>query len=100
MSRGELPIALYWVMVAIILGLYILVLKTVDLGFYILFAILVLLGIGYSIVYGGTMIGSSFIESEFKASDLKNISKKLDELEKRIDKLTNTVEEIKKLLEE
>jgi len=49
-------------MVAVILGLYTWVSQPVDLGFYILFAIPAVLGIGYSVVYGGAMISLSFVD--------------------------------------
>ncbi len=95
MIRGELATALYWVFVAVVLGLYLWVLKTADLGFYILLIILVLMGIGYSIVYGGET-HSSFIDY----TRSREIDKKIEELDKKIDGLLKTVEEIKKLLEE
>lgn len=100
MGRGELPIALYWVMVAVILGLYIWTLRTIDLGFYILFTILVILGIVYSIVYGGTTIGTTYVEQLVKHRDLSRIDEKIEEIGRKIDNLSKDIEEIKKLLEE
>ena len=97
MVKGELPIALYWVMVAVVLGIYIWVLKTVDLGFYILFGILVILGIGYSIVTGTT---TSFFGEGISTSEIKKLSRRLDKLEEKVDELKKMIEELKKLFEE
>lgn len=95
MVKGELSIALYWVMVAVILGIYLWTIRTVDIGFYIILLILVLLGIGYSVVHT-TTYPSEFLSRK----ELAEIENRINKLEESVNNLSKTIEELKKLLEE
>ena len=98
MIKGELPITLYWVAVAIILSLYIWVLKTVDLGFYILLIILVVMGIGYHIIIAGETETPFFEKKEVK--EVEEIKARIEKLDNKIEELSKTIDEIKKMFEE
>ncbi len=96
----SIGIAFYWLTIAVIFGIHVWVAKGLDFWTNLTLFILVVLGIGYTILFSGETLSTSFISKSEHMKSLKEIETKINKLENDIKELKTMVEKILKALEE
>ena len=96
----SIGIAFYWLTIAIIFGIHVWVAKGLDFWTNLILIILVILGIGYTIIFSGEALSTSFISRTEHIKSLKEMETKINELENDVKELKTMVEKILKALEE